>query len=240
MLIKSDQKIAGQPILKIRHVLRRARDGGNLTYWVTRYCQVGPRKAAAVIATLEEAGYIRPLTPATVPPAWTLTLEGTRLAQAAARSSRRRTADRALAALLLRVGHVNEDDYFLYRVDRMGVFGSYLANAELLGDVDIAIRLIPKDRNQARREQRFAERVEAAQAAGRRFGGVFQELQWPLRETLLFLKHHSQTLAFHDWDSDRVLRQVPIRWVYTQRTGVLKRPRLAQPTERASSPGRSA
>jgi hypothetical protein len=234
MLIRPDQRIAGQPILKIRQVLRQVRGATDLTYRVSRYCHIGPQKAAVVIAALEASGYVKAA--ASFPNTWTLTLEGASLAHAAARRIRRRTAERTLAALLPRAERVGKDDYFLYRVERMGVFGSYLSDAEFLGDLDIAIRMMPKERDQTRREQLFADRVEAAQAAGRRFGNFSQELEWPLRETLMFLRTHSPIISFHDLDDDRILRRVPIRWVYSHRTGILRRPRLVQPSRASDIP----
>lgn len=236
MLITSAQRIAGQPILKIRQVLRQVRGATDLTYLATRYCHIGPHKAAVVIAALEASGYVRPATPASAPGFWILTPEGASLAQAAARPIRRRTAERTLAALLTRAERVGKDDYFLYRVNRIGVFGSYLSDAEFLGDLDIAIRMMPKERDQTRREQLFADRVEAAQAAGRRFGNFSQELEWPLRETLMFLRRHSPIISFHDLDDDRMLQRVPIRWVYSHRTGIFRRPRLVQPSVSAEVP----
>ena len=70
-------------------------------------------------------------------------LAGSTLAQAsAAQPLQRGTAQRKLAAFLARVRRVNEDDYYLYRVKKVLVFGSYLSAAARINDIDVAIELV--------------------------------------------------------------------------------------------------
>ncbi len=131
----------------------------------------------------------------------------------------RRTAERALAALLERVDTVNGPDApFAYRVERVVVFGSYLTDAQRLGDVDVALVLRVKfddggSSKSAAQQEAEAQRIEAALAAGRRFPHFVARLAWPENEVQLFLRAGSRVLSFHDRD-DPILEQVETRQVF--------------------------
>src|SRR3989442_8988969 len=76
---------------------------------------------------------------------YTRTLAGSTFAQAsAARPLQRATADRKLAEFLDRARQVNGDDHYLYRVKKVLVFGSYLTQADRIGDIDVAVELAPR------------------------------------------------------------------------------------------------
>jgi hypothetical protein len=54
---------------------------------------------------------------------------------------KRDRADRAIAKMLDQVAHINLDPLFLYDVGWVAVYGSYIADAPDLGDIDLAIEL---------------------------------------------------------------------------------------------------
>jgi hypothetical protein len=68
-----------------------------------------------------------------------LTEQGIAFSQASLTTVTRRTADRVLREFLDRVLALNADEDALYQVPEAVIFGSYLTNAERLGDVDLAI-----------------------------------------------------------------------------------------------------
>jgi predicted nucleotidyltransferase len=57
-----------------------------------------------------------------------------------------------LQQFLERLDNVNSSPDYVYRVESAVLFGSMPSEAELLGDVDIAIELLPKRRYAAREQ----------------------------------------------------------------------------------------
>jgi predicted nucleotidyltransferase len=55
--------------------------------------------------------------------------------------------------LLERIELLNGDPHFLARVEKAVVFGSYLSRVDRLGDVDVAIRLIPREPDHEKHRQ---------------------------------------------------------------------------------------
>ena len=108
---------------------------------------------------------------------WQTTLKGNSLGLAtAARPISRETAQRVISDFLERCRKVNADAYYLYRVKRTLVFGSFLSNAQQLNDVDLAIELEPKEPDRNRHMESCRERTLAAKRAGRHFSNIVEEL----------------------------------------------------------------
>jgi hypothetical protein len=55
---------------------------------------------------------------------------------------RRARADRIIEKIIAEAGAINADDRMLWRVSRVSVFGSYLTDKPMLGDLDIGLRLV--------------------------------------------------------------------------------------------------
>lgn len=124
------------------------------------------------------------------------TIQGNAVANAnAARRVNRSTAERALSEFLDRVRGVNADDEYLFQVDGVVVFGSYLDdNVDRLSDVDVAVELSRRHPEEEFRDRSKA-RVSAAQDAGRRFSTTFELVTWPKQEVLLQLKAGSRVIS---------------------------------------------
>src|SRR5262245_26411604 len=105
----------------------------------------------------------------------------------------RKAAERKLAEFMGRVAAVNEDPKFVYRVARVVVFGSYLTNAETLGEIDLAIEFAPRERDPTRDE---ALRAECYRRRTQAFRNVMDEAYWPLEEVRQYL--HTRFLNLHD------------------------------------------
>lgn len=56
---------------------------------------------------------------------------------------RRERADRMIVALAMEAARINQDPLPWYDVTRLSVFGSYLSDKAVLGDLDIAVRVTP-------------------------------------------------------------------------------------------------
>jgi hypothetical protein len=105
---------------------------------------VESKKANGILQQLVIEGYVEPresLTSAL----YENTVKGNALAMAsAAPPVKRERARQKLEDFIERVEKVNEDDHFLYRIDVVVLFGSYLSNCETVNDIDLAIKLVPK------------------------------------------------------------------------------------------------
>ena len=60
---------------------------------------------------------------------------------------RRERADQLVVALVVEAGLINDDPLAWYEVTKLSVFGSYLSNKPVLGDLDIAVRTTPRWRH---------------------------------------------------------------------------------------------
>ncbi len=143
MRIDVKTMLAGQPILQIRMVLRRARDTGHCTqYLVEEVLNADQVTAAAVLRSLIDDGYLERDDGDRSSSQWRTAVKGNALAQASAASPMARaTADCAVSALLRRVRQVNADEDVAYVVERMILFASYLGDAPTVNDVDVAVQL---------------------------------------------------------------------------------------------------
>ncbi len=89
---------------------------------------------------------------------------------------------------------------FLYWIEEVVVFGSILTNKSRLSDIDISIRLAKK--LEAKEFSVAAERrTRLAAANGRSFRNIVDEVYWPEREVLLFVKSRSRAISLIEWNS---------------------------------------
>ena len=105
---------------------------------------------------------------------------------------------------------------FLYWIEEVVVFGSILTNKSRLSDIDISIRLEKK--LEAKEFSVAAERrTRSAAATGRSFRSIVDEVYWPEREVLLFVKSRSRSISLIEWNS-KWLQEQDHRVLY-RRTG---------------------
>ena len=204
MRIDSTSEVAGYPALLVRRALRslRAADGWGLLA-LQAAAQLPPGAGRALARALQKNGLIE----VTGPDRWTVTQTGRTMAAAtAAAPVSRRTAERALAQFLARAARVNDDPYFLARVDRLVLYGSMLRpEVERLSDVDLAVQLVPKEADSQRLRAANAERVEQLAIVGRQFRGFLdQQFCWFL-ETFRFLKGRSRVISLADYTVEKEL-----------------------------------
>ena len=104
----------------------------------------------------------------------------------------------SLSEFLERVKEVNEDDYFLFRVNKVVLFGSYLSSNESVNDIDIAIELVCKITDHETFEDLARIRVEQALQKGRTFRDSIEQIFWPQTEVRRYLKARSRVISLHD------------------------------------------
>ena len=142
------------------------------------------------------------------------TIAGNQFANAsAARSITRATAERKVKEFLERVDEVNSNPYYLYQVNRVRVFGSYLTDAERLNDVDLVVEIVPKESERTRAHELDMQRVSEARQDGRHFSNIVDELFWPQNQVLLFLKARSRVYSFHS-PTDAILKSTVVQTLF--------------------------
>jgi hypothetical protein len=181
MFVDPKSRIAGVPALKVRDFLRQASDHfWRSTHAATRL-EVSTTRMKALIAELARLGYIERVEVSGAGDWYKVTLNGAAFGLAsAARPLFRRTAERRLGELLDRTREVNRNQYYLYRVRKLIVFGSLLSEMDRLNDIDVAVDLAHKIADITLRDEANRRRISVAKRKGRRFSNLVDELFWPL------------------------------------------------------------
>jgi hypothetical protein len=136
-------------------------------------------------------------------------MAGNALANATAVPPLSRTdADGLLKEFLIRVGIVNNDPSWLYRVGKVVIFGSYLKSQEWVGDIDLAIRLDRRTEFAELWPETLLAKADAAARRGRHFRGFLDRLAWPETEMKHYLRGGVRWLSLHDWNSVLVQREM--------------------------------
>jgi hypothetical protein len=184
MRITTDMQICVVPAVTLRMFFRAAIARQWDAEWLQSVLHL-PSDAAVhdVIACLVQEGYAVPATErgsGGKMDNWHNTPKGNALANAtAANPIKRATADRLAEELRLRIEEVKTGDYAFY-VEKAVLFGSYLGNRATLGDIDVALQLVPKfptDRDA--HLGLLHRRIDLAYSEGRRFASYLEELFWP-------------------------------------------------------------
>ncbi len=215
MRIDSKDTLAGQSILKIREFLRI----NQLCNWgeesVGIAFKVDSKTAKGIISVLERRGYAEPVQ-ISGKTYWKNTIQGNALAlSSAAKPITRSTAERKLKEFLERVIEVKKSKYYLYKVSKVVVFGSYLSEKEKINDIDISISLVAKEKNMDRRWALCEQRISEAISHGKVFRNFTEQISWPQLEVIMFLKGRSRSVGLHI--DEPVIEIVEYKVVYSDR-----------------------
>ena len=197
MRLDRAELIAGQPVKRVRDLLRKM----DIWSWhaekIAAYFGVAVEDAAPLIAELCSREL---LVSAAGDGYYKLGSAGSRFVCAnLLKPLTRARADQMVAEFLQRVEAVNTNDELAYRVAEVRVFGSYLdKRKDLLGDVDLAVKLVPHGNlTEQEASQRGRDRADAA---GRRFGTYLQYLMYGREEVLRALKARKPHLSIHSME----------------------------------------
>ena len=200
MRITKGQVVAGFPALEVRRLLRRYRLGAFVAEAAEEALELSLAKTAMFLREMVTLGYLEPMNPplSDGAPCFEVTSLGQAFANASgAKPISRKTADRVLREFMERVEVVNARDEYVYKIESVVLFGSVLGDNETLGDVDLAIELLPREHDDEKSEAKCQVRRRLAEENGRRFGSVFEWAIWPTMEIFLFLKSRSRSLSLH-------------------------------------------
>jgi DNA-binding MarR family transcriptional regulator len=196
------QKIAGVPIERVRHLMRRSTGLEFGVAMISHELDLSDGQARRLATALLAAGYIRKTKHrrdrATF---YERTLDGSTLAAATmAAPLRRSTVERLLTDVVERARAINANDAYAYRVVRIALFGSALGDDPRPGDVDLAVMLAKRNEDPVEQERAEHARRRVAWEGGRRFHDI-DDLFWPETEVRLALRRRSRGLSLVDADT---------------------------------------
>lgn len=213
MRIAPSETIVGQPALMMRKLFREGRGRIWHESLVEQVLGVDFKTAKRIIRDLASEGYIQKAE-VSREEVYENSIKGNSLAMAsAAKPIKRERAEKKLEEFLQRVKIVNDSDYFLYKVQTVVVFGSYLTGKEFLNDIDVAIKLVPRLEDREEFGKLSDERINDAHMGGRIFSNITEMIAWPQTEVRRYLKARSRVISLHDTD-DGVLEACESRVIY--------------------------
>lgn len=214
MYLDPKSTIAGMPALSIRQLLNK-HDIISLSLIVERF-NISERIAGIVLTGLLDEGYVElnECYSKHGEVCYHPTLKGCSLALAsAAKPVTRKTAEKKIEEFLQRVEEVNKNEYYLYRVDKVVVFGSYLSDQERINDIDVVAVLKRKGDDLDKFRAETMKRANDAEANGRKFSGANSKRYYTYEEVNLFLKSRSRTISLHS-RLDYILKLVDWKTIY--------------------------
>lgn len=228
MYLNPKDKLFGQPILKIREVVRAAMKGSlwgddhpALAREVAKRLDQSPAVAKKVITDLIKADYLilkKEKYEDSFYYKFVETDKGRRFAMSRADPPiSREKADLLLGELIEKAKIINASKEYIYRVESVKVFGSYLTDKEILGDLDVAVKISPKLEGKEFVNANF-KHIELAIKRGRVFRGFMDQINWPYKEVILKLKTRKKGLSLHDESEDDVVGLTETKTVYTYAT----------------------
>ena len=183
----------------MRALLRRLSQDFWTVKIVAQVLKVEVEQARRLVYSLRKLGYVEVVSQQ-LPGTWRNTMAGNALANATAAAPISRVqAELLLKSFLVRVRSLNSDKSELYRVGKVVIFGSYLTNAERVGDIDLAIRLDRRPEFAEGWPEALLTRADAAANRGRRFRGFLERLAWPETEVKRYLRGGARALSLHNW-----------------------------------------
>lgn len=219
MRINKNDTIANQPVLIVRkllkHIAGRQWPDDSIFKLITDVLQVNKNSAIEILTTLKEEGYLEKVELGRRQ-VWVTTIKGNSLMMAsAAKPIKRETADKLFSDFLKRVEQVNQEDYYLYKISTVIIFGSYLGQEDRLGDIDIAVEIIPKEQDTKKHSSLTHQRANEAKQNGRNFNNMVEELFWAREEVKRYLRSRSRSISLHE-TTDPILKQVEYKVIYEE------------------------
>ena len=201
MRLDKNATIAGQPIKRVRELLRRMMGSA---HWSDReiadFFHIDDVKAHALIDEMAVRGFLQDSEqrPGNSSRFYECGPQGSRLASARLlKPITRQKADVIIATLLQRVERVNARPELLERVCEVRVFGSYLEERDDFGDIDVAVGTVRKEGSG---KDWVRESLRRADMSGRTFSSYLDRLVYGHTEVMRLLKARSRYLSLHTMD----------------------------------------
>ncbi|MGN6741571.1 hypothetical protein [Dyella sp.] len=197
--------IAGVPAMDLRKALRKL---GKWGAWdvasLAEALGIDEASAAEALSALVAEGYVE-VSQQSGCPYYATTVKGNALALASSRKPiKRAAADRIVQEAIARVEAINASPEFAYGIRKLIVFGSYLTDQAELGDVDLALELVPRFNDTDQQTEIEHHRVEEARRSGKRLRSFMDRLAWPMEEIFQIVKGGRVAISLHP-STDAVL-----------------------------------
>ena len=210
MRIKRNEKIANIPIIKIRDYFKEIRTVGIIRAELGRYFNLNTKNTNLLINELQN-DFIEK-NPKTE---YQLTMKGQALC--AARSvppMNKEKADKIFKEFMQRVEEINNNSYYLCKVEKLLLFGSYLNfDKDDYGDIDIAFELKRKIDNFDEYEKARKKSIKEMEQKGKYFSSFMDEMFFPEKEVILKLKNKCQYISLHRVE-DEILKYSKYKQIY--------------------------
>ncbi len=205
MRLNSKDNISGFPILTVRKFLRNSgfsTDINSIKYFFKTESDKKPKSFLKALIENELVAFEKESEGKNY---YTITDKGSTLSKATARKPIfRSTADRLISKFINRLKTVRDKDYYLFKVKKATIFGSYLSDTDRLSDIDIAIEIIPKEKNHDKHMKLVEKRLEDVQLKGRKFKTYLEAIFWPQTEVEQFLRAGSPSISLEIVDQDKL------------------------------------
>jgi predicted nucleotidyltransferase/DNA-binding MarR family transcriptional regulator len=228
MLLRNDEAIAGMPARAFRDVLRSCEGTWGLGHLAERL-NGDQQRARQLLADLIRLDHVKRSDGLSDGEWYELTAAGRRLSNAqVGRGIRRSAAERVLQEFFDRCDEIARDPYWLFFVKKVVVFGSFLTDKQRLGDIDLAVYTVPKERDRKRHLILTKQRTLRGEFEGRVFHNIIESLYYAERETTRYLLNRSRFLNFHENDPILERKSVRRRLIYTAEKGRLIKDRRVE------------
>ena len=213
MRISRKQKINNTPILKIRDFFKSLQRYRTDTFTLDKACnyfEINDIEANSLLNELSEQGFIEKSSL----DCYKTTLKGEALRIArCVPPIKRDKADKIVKDFMQRVEEIKNNDYFLYRVSKILLFGSYIKeDAVDFGDIDIAFDLERKTEDAGEFEKLNSEFIEKAKDEGKSFSSYIEKLFYSETVVILKLKNRSRYISLHR--DDDILKVTKTKQIY--------------------------
>lgn len=112
-----------------------------------------------------------------------------------------------------RVREVNQNDTYLYKIDKVLLFGSFISDTDFVNDIDIALEITRKVFGDVEWDTKDEKKVREALDKGVRFDNFVSEIFHTQNEVIKFLRAKSRYISIHTID-DQILKQTKTVQVY--------------------------
>lgn len=213
MRISRNQKINNTPILKIRDFFKSLQRYRTDTFTLDKVCdffEIHNLEANNLLRELTEQGFIEKSSSDCYKT--TLKGEALRIARCVPPINRDK-ADKIVNDFMQRVEEINTSDYYLYRVSKILLFGSYIKeDAVDFGDIDVAFELERKTEDADEFDRLNKEFVEKAKDKGKSFSSFLEELFYSETVVISKLKNRNRYISLHR--DDDILKVTKTKQIY--------------------------
>ena len=196
MRLTRKQTICDNPILKIRDYFDHIRPALISPEMISEQFDLNKEKTKELIDALLSEGYIEA---AKKKGKYQLTIKGQALCVARYTNPlNKEKADKLFKEFMERVEEINSNEFYLYRVSKIVLFGSYIDPEKTdYSDIDIAFELSRKAKSHEEFMEMDEQRIKEAELAGKSFPSFFDQIGYTERVVLLKMKNKCRYISLH-------------------------------------------